>query len=75
MQYLEPFTQYLESTMQYLEPDPEHPIHNHNFHLAFAQDYLELMGESEDTHTNNLLIEYNRDTPIQQQPDTDITHE
>ena len=53
--------------MQYLESDDNHPLNNPNFYLAIAQDYLELMGETDDMQTNTLLIEYNTDT-LQEKP-------
>jgi len=37
--------------------DDAHYLH------ALAQDYLELMGESENMTSNNLVVEYTTDTP------------
>lgn len=40
---------------------------------ALAQDYLELMGESEPTQPNTLLTEYSTETPQQNQLIADNT--
>ena len=39
------------------------PLDDIQYLHALAQDYLELMGESEKMTSNNLLIEYPTDTP------------
>jgi hypothetical protein len=39
------------------------PLDDIQYLHALAQDYLELMGESEQMTSNTLLIEYTTDTP------------